>query len=255
MRRKSNVLKYVSILISLLFFIESLPLSAQEMEDYCVVPPYVKRDVAPNIMILMDNSLDMLSPAYPDSYTPNAKNDNYAGYFKPQACYSYTSGKFKEQLKVVRMTIKNDEYGDSYEYTDTSCPPTAPFRGNLMNWVTTSKFDLLQKVIIGGNSESKIDNAHTLLSIGGTWNKEHNKCLFNVNNANLIITERVLNDCALIRTPPSAIAAIDNQPMNILVAQSSGWFEKVSSHIFQGMKNIIKFASNLWVSISIVSEA
>ena len=63
-----------SIYFLLMLFILTVPqaLFAEPMESYCSVPPYVTRSIAPNIMILMDNSQDMLNPAFTDSYTPSA---------------------------------------------------------------------------------------------------------------------------------------------------------------------------------------
>jgi hypothetical protein len=49
-------------------------------------------------MVLMDNSQDMLTSAYGDSYVPNLLMDNYIGYFKPTGCYAYPQISSSEQL-------------------------------------------------------------------------------------------------------------------------------------------------------------
>ena len=67
--------------ITLLFLAMPAQMFAQEMQNYCITPPYVKVNVAPNIMFLMDNSPDMYNNAYSDAYTPNATKDNYIGYY------------------------------------------------------------------------------------------------------------------------------------------------------------------------------
>jgi type IV pilus assembly protein PilY1 len=131
--------------------------AAAQMEDYCQVPPYVKRDVAPNIMFLMDNSNDMLEAAYSGPYDPA---ETYIGYFKHDQMYSYSSNVFTEDMG-----------GD--------------IDGNLMNWATMSRYDILQKVIIGGYTSSKQGNAHTLKSISGNWTKSDGGCTYTVSGGNL----------------------------------------------------------------------
>jgi hypothetical protein len=69
-----------------------------------------------------------------------------------------------------------------------------------------SKYDILQKVLIGGNAVSKQGNAHTLLSISGTWAKVHSECSFIVNGGNLRIGDVTAGSCSLIAATPSAIA-------------------------------------------------
>ena len=73
---------------------QSVPLSAAEMEDYCIIPPYVKRDVKPNILLLMDNSENMGNPAYPvgQAYDPASKE--YVGLFNPNQMYTYGSNRW-----------------------------------------------------------------------------------------------------------------------------------------------------------------
>ena len=143
-------------------------LLAGTMSDYCSTPPYVTRTVPPNIMILMDNSQDMLGPAYPGSYDATK---TYTGYFKENASYRYSSNKFIED-------------------------PSGTYGGNFLNWATMSKFDFVQKILIGGNSASKQGNAHTLVSISGNWGSRDAGpgCSVTVNSANLTISG---NSCVL----------------------------------------------------------
>ncbi|MCX7793157.1 MAG: PilC/PilY family type IV pilus protein [Thermodesulfovibrionales bacterium] len=155
-------------LMVLFIILSILPLNSEaaNMEDYCLVPPYVKKNVPPNIMILMDNSQDMLNAAYGSTYDPNK---TYIGYFKSNKYYRYSGQTFQEA---------------------TGCTSPGPdcYPGNLMNWATMSRFDLLQKVLLGGKTASRQANAHTLSSISGSWTKTYNNCTFSVSNANLTIS-------------------------------------------------------------------
>jgi len=137
---------------------------AQDMQNYCVVPPYVKKNVPPNIMILMDNSEDMLNQAYQDAYD---RNKTYIGYFKPDKWYRYSGQTFYEC---------NSQLQD------------CKFYGNLMNWATMSRFDILQKVLLGGRTASRQENAHTLQSLSGEWTKTYGNCQFDVSNGTVTIS-------------------------------------------------------------------
>lgn len=139
--------------------------NAAVMQDYCLVPPYVKRDVSVNIMILMDNSEDMLGPAYTDTtYCPSKPVGNincwgdhdsdpatsdyyfneYIGHFPPTACYNpNVGGKFKYAGHNVNYTT----------YPDTGCPE-GEFNGNILNWATMSKITIAKKVLTGEASNS-----------------------------------------------------------------------------------------------------
>jgi hypothetical protein len=261
---KSIAYTLARIFITLLFLAMPAQLFAQEMQNYCITPPYVKVNVAPNIMFLMDNSTDMYNNAYSDAYTPNATKDNYIGYFLPQSCYSYdiSNSKFAEQPKTGTTGGNTPNSYTSYTYADL-CPSSAPFRGNFLNWAM-SKYDVLQKVLIGGNSVSKQTNANTLLSISGTWTKTYANCVFSVNNANLIITESTPGACLLIDTiegtspnpdPWLQNVYLDQQRLHAFYEKAIGWFGAANSYASVGVKGLGKFASKALDMLNPVSEA
>ncbi len=172
-----------------------IELYAASMGDYCIMPPYVKTNVKPNIMIMMDNAVDMGEPAYctkdanfstnhicTDSYNPAT---TYSGYYKPGLKYIYGSNRWEPSASGV-------------------------YSGNLLNWITTSKYDLLQSILVGGISTSRQSNVNTLVSKSNVWKKTltyndslglPRTCIFNVNNANVEITESTANACGYLDTP------------------------------------------------------
>ena len=111
---------FLIISVSLFFSILSAEgLNAAVMEDYCQVPPYVIQNVAPNVMIVLDNSGSMFNFAYVDPGADNlidTADDNmcrdsgtpctgftfrgtyptykYYGYFNPDYWYTYSSNRF-----------------------------------------------------------------------------------------------------------------------------------------------------------------
>jgi Tfp pilus tip-associated adhesin PilY1 len=152
MKTANKLLMSLLVLISLIFLELPALVHAAVMEDYCVIPPYVKRDVSVNIMIMLDNSTDMSGPAYGSTYSPSATKDNYYGYFDSQGCYCPDiSNRFLE-VGAVNYTA----------YTSTGCPTaavagictTGQYNGNILNWATMSGFAVAKKVIDGGRYTS-----------------------------------------------------------------------------------------------------
>jgi len=107
----------ISCLFLSLAFFSLRDLDAAVMEDYCIVPPYVIQDVAPNVMIVLDNSGSMFNFAYFDGFnTTMISDDNlcvdnaspcigfitpgtyptykYYGYFNPDYWYTYSTPRF-----------------------------------------------------------------------------------------------------------------------------------------------------------------
>ena len=110
------------------------PAQAAEMEDYCIVPPYVKRDLKPNILILTDNSARVGLPAYRDGnidpisglqiYEPRRENPSLGIYNSSQD----SAGLFQENLWYEYPNGAKDFHPD----------PGGVFHGSVLNWATTS---------------------------------------------------------------------------------------------------------------------
>lgn len=162
------------------------PPSGPQMTDYCSAPPFLVQAVEPNIMIVIDMSGSMQFPAYSSNivftgYVNQVAQvqsitglydgtKDYYGYFKTDRFYQY-SGKFLENGDCSAAQMNDPSQWDS-----THIP------GNLLNWATMSRVDILRKVLIGGKSVSTQLNAHTLLSEGGTWEFDDTtlQCRFSV---------------------------------------------------------------------------
>ncbi|MFZ5906508.1 MAG: putative Ig domain-containing protein [Nitrospirota bacterium] len=154
-----------------------------EMEDYCIIPPYVKRDIKPNILIIMDNAEIMGNQAYTDGYDPGAR---YTGLFREDLMYSYTGSEWDPD-------------------------PAGIYSGNLLNWATTSQYDLLESILVGGKSISRQTNVHRLVSVSNSWKKILNyrdslgrdrTCVFEIDSANLRISDQTAGSCGYLDDPP-----------------------------------------------------
>lgn len=158
--------------------------TAPVMSDYCSAPPYVTRTVKPNILVMMDNSQVMRGQAYTAAYSSTT---TYDGYFRSDLKYYYDGGKWVPS-------------------NDSASHPSL-FSGNLLNWATTSQYDLLQKILAGGKSASRQTNINTLVSESGSWSKTYSGCVFNVDGGNLQITETTNNACVLLNSPVGLLAS------------------------------------------------
>ena len=123
-------------------------LQAQTMDQYYAVPPFVSDQVAPNILLLLDNSGSMSNLACDrndDGDCVSVGTDltftnttSYAGYFDPLTCYTYNT----TDTRFVSGTAK--------ALLATACLNTE-FDGNFLNFATFRRFDALKKSMTGGD--------------------------------------------------------------------------------------------------------
>jgi type IV pilus assembly protein PilY1 len=123
---------------------------AQTMDQYYGVPPFVSDQVAPNIILLLDNSgsmsglaCDLSNPADGDCSDAGDKpfnnTTNFSGYFDSLLCYTYDSGAdARFEPATVKATLA------------TACS-TTEWDGNFLNFATFRRFDALKKSMIGGD--------------------------------------------------------------------------------------------------------
>ncbi len=100
-------------------------LHAQNLIDYTHYPLTAVREVPPNILVMVDNSVSMDRAAYEGDFNPERI---YDGYFEPSAAYSYSGG--------------------GYFYMDDS----GSWSGNFLNWLTMRRIDMVRKVLVGGKT-------------------------------------------------------------------------------------------------------
>jgi len=123
-------------------------LQAQTMDQYYAVPPFVSDQVAPNIMLLLDNSGSMSELACDrndDGDCLDVGTDltftsttSYSGYFDPLTCYTYNT----TDTRFVSGTAK--------ALLATPCS-TTQWDGNFLNYATFRRFDALKRSMTGGD--------------------------------------------------------------------------------------------------------
>ena len=147
--------------------------AAVAMENYCVVPPYVKTNIDPNIYLVVDNSNINGSWAYGDetdesmanTYVGNtvaANGDRYDGLFDSELFYTYTGNN--------RFVPDNGgtEDPDCSAPVNSECGNIGVFDGNMLNFVTTSRYDLIMSILLGGTGTPQT-TSNFLYSINGIW--------------------------------------------------------------------------------------
>lgn len=145
--------------------------TAESVDDYSLLPPFVNAGVPPLVMLVMARNHKLYYEAYNDisdldadgvidigykgyhvgvdtndpSATPidhSAQAIDYYGYFDSFKCYSYDStNKRYNPVKVVSNKMCN-----------VASTPVADrtWSGDFLNYVTTSRMDALRKVLFGG---------------------------------------------------------------------------------------------------------
>jgi len=121
--------------------------SAQTMDQYYAVPPFVSDQVLPNIILVLDNSGSMSGLACDrndDGDCVDAADQvftnttSYSGYFDPLTCYTYDTTDTRFESSATKATLA------------TACT-TTQWDGNFLNWATFRRFDALKKSMIGGD--------------------------------------------------------------------------------------------------------
>jgi type IV pilus assembly protein PilY1 len=144
---------------------------AQTMDQYTSAPPFVSDQVAPNIIILMDNSGSMsnracesancgtLPSGLPSTTTSFTATTRYSGFADPMRCYVWDATDNRFELGTGAKTSLN-----------TACPNTE-YDGNFINWATFRRLDAVKKAMNGGqcqNSFTPTRNADSTCKPYGT---------------------------------------------------------------------------------------
>ncbi len=156
-----GILLAVLLVISAAFSITS---NRAYMQRYCAIPPYVEEAVDPNIIIVMDYSGSMQLPAHfgcsfsyyygtrtvvcsganhiHRTYSPDTV---YYGYFDPTKYYRYNHTEdYWEVNPTCNVNPSQERIGSGPDCVS----------GNLLNWISMSRFDVALKAMTGGKTRS-----------------------------------------------------------------------------------------------------
>ncbi|NJD37135.1 MAG: pilus assembly protein PilY [Geobacter sp.] len=164
----------ITLVLSVLWFVSSGHVSAEVMNNYCVRPPFISQPVPPMVMFQVGRDHKLYYEAYNDGVDldGDGKIDKtydhsieYYGYFNPYKCYTHTGG-----------SGNNDLFEVAGVNTDRFCT-TGQWSGNLLNWMTMSRMDVLRKVMYGGQrsqeSPKNVLNRAYIPQDAHSWGKEY----------------------------------------------------------------------------------
>lgn len=160
---KSRIIRRVLAALCISFLWVSNVYS-QSMADYMAGPP-VEVTGAPTVMLVMSRDNQLWHKAYndysdisgpngePDGKLDTTYNDNfpYYGNFNSKWCYSYSNNMFVPTSLV--------------DAPSHACLGADDWSGNFLNWMTTTRIDVVRRVLYGGlrdvdNSSSAASNAN-----------------------------------------------------------------------------------------------
>ncbi len=117
----------LSVIVLLTALAQKSRAAEPSMASYTSYPIFQLNTVAPNILIILDNSQSMNEQAYYGAYDHKTQ---YYGYFEPYKRYRYGSNIFVRD-------------------------PGGAWDGNFLNWLTMRKIDVARKVLMGGLATSR----------------------------------------------------------------------------------------------------
>lgn len=147
------------------YIVNSVPLN-----NYCQIPPFVTsggNSLKPNVLLIVDNSGSMYEFAYktPDKGGDTSNydesydsNTNYYGYFDSTKMYSYE-------------TSNGHFYVDGAKVLDK----TSFWSGNLLNWLTMRRVDVVRKVLVGGKTQPRSASVANYLYVSDDPDRDYYK--------------------------------------------------------------------------------
>jgi len=140
-----RIVQLCFVILLLVSILSENPSIYSAMTDYCVIPPIISSVAPPLVLFVAGRDHKLFYEAYNDASdldgdgkldTTYDHSITYYGYFDPYKCYEYqTSG----QKKFVPVSKTSDKF----------CS-TGQWSGNILNWLTMSRIDVLRKVLYGG---------------------------------------------------------------------------------------------------------
>lgn len=154
----------VTLLCSLVL-LHCLPASAKY--DPCAVPAFVNAPPLPNVLVAIDNSASMYDLAYNVDPTNVASSTfcydasyadatSYYGYYDNTTIYKYNTATNQFAVSTATPAIPvscDNTVGQAYFCIQRNSNGYY-FKGNFLNWLTMSKFDVMKKAMTGGKYDS-----------------------------------------------------------------------------------------------------
>ncbi|MDA2911922.1 hypothetical protein MYX04_13465, partial [Nitrospiraceae bacterium AH_259_D15_M11_P09] len=142
MKRQTMSIIAVFLLGWVAILLLPLEANAQSLIDYTAYPEFLSSNsdsVPPDILILLDNSDSLNKQAYAGAFDSTVA---YVGLFNPMRCYTV-------DLDEVFVHNSSDKASVS-----ATCTGTYNWDGNLLNWATMRRIDIVKWALVGGKCSS-----------------------------------------------------------------------------------------------------
>lgn len=128
--------------------------------NYCSIPPFTAQTVPPLLLINMSKDHKLYYNAYNDGsdLDEDGRIDNdykhsidYYGYFDPIKCYTYDTTNKRFNPVGFSATGTNAYSLQKYGHQYSKFCSAGQWSGNVLNWLTMTRMDVLRKVLYGGH--------------------------------------------------------------------------------------------------------
>ena len=155
---KKTILLAFTVIFFALPAYGAYPTTGSTQSAYCHVPPYLSSNVKPNINLVLDFSGSMQFPAYLDC----SKFYSYDWGTNVASCGTYSPLSSQYMYNAVMTYYGNFNSNMYYKYNSSGyfeenagCTTAGKFStgcvpGNLLNWISTTRTDVLRKILTGG---------------------------------------------------------------------------------------------------------
>ncbi len=191
----SKAMLLVCFLVGVLTVLGS-PVRGQTLADYTAYPPFVPTEddsasYPPNILLVLDNSPKMNVKAYLGSFDPS---ETYVGINDGTECYRYNTTAANEIFEA------NPDAGQV-----KPCDDAYPWDGNLLNYVTMRRIDIVKWALVGSPCSTTRDNP-TGECVGGYLVGQGEK--WNFFGENFDFTQTISDVAANGRMPSGLLPAV-----------------------------------------------
>jgi len=148
---------FICLLTLCLLVINSSRSESAVMNDYCIQPPFISQSVPPLLMFTMDKEHRLFTEAYSDTFdldddgkvdTTYKHSIKYYGFFDFNKCYTYSTTA-NEFNPVSYSSVAGTDPATGEPIYSKFCS-AGQWSGNILNWLTMSRMDVLKKVLYGG---------------------------------------------------------------------------------------------------------
>ena len=161
----------VSLAIVLLLLVPGISSGVVDINSYCNVPPFVSQSVPPLVMLVSGRDHKWYYEAYNDAMDLDEDGRLDVGYMHNLVYYGYF-----DAFKCYTYVNNTGLFTPASVNTDKFCA-AGQWSGNILNWLTMSRMDVLRKVLYGGHRSTDSTTSTILERVyipgdAHSWGKE-----------------------------------------------------------------------------------